>query len=165
MRAARVGLVPLQALIAAAALAQTPGVVANLEQRILGHYFDAQGAGQQVFLGYALERFDGVAWTELLRANGQRAIAQGGAFSCWRVPDRSRALSYRLRPQAYAAQGNTLAVPIDCTVPSYDFAAPLCPNVAANPVPGGACLPEATFDVVDPDGAPGRAPPLAPRLP
>lgn len=150
-------------LVAAAARAQTPGVIANTEQRVLVPYYDAQGVSYAALVGYALERFDGAQWVELVRANGQRAIAQGGGMQCWRVPDRTRATSYRLRPQIYDAPPNgTMARPIDCAAPTHTFAPPACPAVVPSSLWGGSCLSWAIMDVVDPGGAPGKGPPAAP---
>jgi len=149
--------------LATAASAQTPGFIAHEGAPVLALVTQANGANDQYQVAYALERFDGALWRELLRSNGQRAlIVAGNGIGCWRVPDRSRALGYRLRPQLFAPGAlATTSTPINCA--AAPFGQPACPNVVNAPNPGGSCG-TSFLDVVDPGGAHVWSAPRAPVL-
>ena len=156
MRAATLGL--LLVLFAVSARAQTPGYIVQNAQTpiLLLPRLPSNGVMDQFVTTMALERFNGSTWVELLTASGARAsLSEGG---CWQVPDRSRALGYRIRPQV-ASPGGT-PVPVDCASPLPYFAAPACPSVVNALSPASYnCV--SWTPVVDPGGALlGR--PLAP---
>jgi hypothetical protein len=110
--------------------------------------------------GMALERFDGSNWVELVRPNGQHAVIKRG--DCWKIPNRSLAGRYRLRPKVYDLAQGGVAVPINCAAPLPYFAAPACPLVnTVSPPQGTLQCPLVYYELADP--GPTLPPPVGGR--
>jgi hypothetical protein len=133
-------------LLARVAAAQpAPGVVFNEAETPDIVACDGSGACFRYETGMALERFDALAgWLELLGESGERAVLKHG--ECWRLPDRSIAATYRLRPQLY----DPVARGVDCSNPLPFWLPPACPSVVTNSPPAGSRVCSQTIRVVDP---------------